>query len=501
MQAFSFGAAAAGERSFEPAVHPAILRPPPPARSMIPNRLAFIDLETTGADAAHDRITEIGIVEVDGDKVSRWSTLVNPERAIPEFIQRMTGISNAMVADAPTFDAVAVEVGRRLQGRVFVAHNARFDYGFVRQAFQRLGQRFQADVLCTVRLSRRLFPEHPKHNLDSLIERHGLAADDRHRALADADLIWQFWQTIGREVDAERIGEAVRHQLKRPSLPPHLPPDCLDDLPEAPGVYLFYGEDDALLYVGKGVNLRQRVMSHFAAGTREARELRIAQEIRRIDWQETVGELGALLFESRLVKARQPSHNRRLRPTTELCSWQLDEVAPGDFRPCLVSGADADPGRSGELYGLFSSRREATLALRKIAEAHQLCPSILGLEKTSRAGQPCFAHQPQQCRGACAGRESAGLHSARLMSALARLRIDGWPYPGPVGIVERNEFLDREEVHLVDAWRYLGTARSESEIEELLQAPTQVEFDLDLYKLLKTHLAKRGCTVRGLARN
>jgi DNA polymerase-3 subunit epsilon len=466
---------------------------------MIPDRIAFIDLETTGANPAHDRITEIGIVEVDGDRVSRWNTLVNPERSIPEFIQRMTGISDAMVENAPTFDAVAAEVGQRLQGRLFVAHNARFDYGFVRHAFQRLGQRFQADVLCTVRLSRRLFPEHHRHNLDSLIG--GMAwRHDRHRARSPTPLIWQFWQKISREVDAERIGEAVRHQLKRPSLPPHLPPDCLDDLPEAPGVYLFHGENDALLYVGKSVNLRQRVMSHFAAGTREAREQRIAQEIRRIDWQETVGEMGALLLESRLVKERQPVHNRRLRPTTEHCAWRLDEVAPGDFRPRLVSGADADPGVNGELYGLFSSKREATLALRKIAQAHQLCPTILGLEKTSRPGQPCIAHQQQQCRGACAGRESTGLHSARLMAALARLRLDGWPYAGPIGIVERNDFLDREEVHLVDAWRHLGTARSEPELKELLQTPTQVEFDLDIYKLLKAQLAKRGKAVRTLTR-
>ncbi|MDT3707604.1 MAG: exonuclease domain-containing protein [Thiobacillus sp.] len=466
---------------------------------MIPARIAFVDLETTGANPAHDRITEIGIVEVDGDKVSRWNTLVNPGCAIPEFIQRLTGISNAMVADAPTFGEVAAELSRRLQGRLFVAHNARFDYGFLRHAFQRLGQRFQADVLCTVRLSRRLFPEHHRHNLDSLIERHGLAANDRHRALADADLIWQFWQTIGREVDAECIDEAVRHQLKRPSLPPHLPPDFLDDVPEAPGAYLFYGEDDALLYVGKGVNLRQRVLSHFATGTREARGLRITEEIRRIDWTETVGELGALLLESRLVKAQQPVHNRQLRRTAEICAWRLEEVVAGDFRLRLVSGEEADPGRDGELYGLFSSRREATLALRKIAAAHELCPVILGLEKTGTE-RACLAHGAHPCRGACAGKESVGLHSARLMAALARLRLDSWPYPGPIGIVERNEFLDREEVHLVDAWRHLGTVRSESEMEALLQSPGNPQFDLDVYKLLKTQLAKRGQNVRLLKR-
>lgn len=465
---------------------------------MISDRLAFIDLETTGADPAHDRVTEIGIIGVDGDTVSRWSTLVNPERNIPTFIQHLTGISDAMVAGAPTFDAVAAEVSRRLQGRVFVAHNVRFDYGFIRHEFRRLGQRFQAEVLCTVRLSRRLFPEHPRHNLDSLIERHGLSADDRHRALADADLIWQFWQTVGREVDAGRIGEAVQHQLKRPSLPPQLPSDALDDLPEAPGVYLFYGDGDALLYVGKGANLRQRVTAHFAAGTREARAQRIAQKIRRIDWLETVGELGALLLESGLVRDRLPRYNRPL-PVVELCSWQLDEIAPGDFRPRLLHGADAAPGQGGERYGLFSSRREATLALRKIAEAHQLCPVILGLEKNAAPGHPCAPKQA--CRGACAGRQSAGLHSARLMAALARLRVDAWPHAGPIGVVERNDFLGREEVHVIDAWRHLGTARTEAELQELLHSPADVPFDLERYKLLKAHLAKHGSTVRPLARN
>lgn len=459
---------------------------------MIPDRLAFIDLETTGADPVRDRITEIGIVEVDGDTVSRWSTLVNPERAIPAFIERLTGISNAMVAEAPTFDQVAAELGRRLQGRLFVAHNARFDYGFVRHEYRRFGQRFQADVLCTVRLSRRLFPEHPRHNLDSLIERHGLAAGDRHRALADADLIWQFWERIGREVERGRIGEAVQHQLKRPSLPSQLPSDALDDLPEAPGVYLFHGDDDALLYVGRGANLRQRVTAHFAAGTREPRDQRIARDIRRIDWQETVGELGALLLESRLVKDRRPQYNRRLRPVIEVCSWRLEEIAPGDFRPHLASGTDADPGHSGERYGLFSSRREATLALRKIAEAHQLCPFILGLERPDTCASAC--------RGACAGKQSIGLHSARLMAALARLRLDGWPYPGPIGIVEYNDFLDREEVHVVDGWRHLGTARSAPELQELLQAPPDVPFDPDIYKLLKAQLARRGTVVRALPR-
>ena len=279
---------------------------------MIPERLAFIDLETTGANPVRDRITEIGVVAVDGDRVTTWSTLVNPERPIAEFIQRLTGIHDAMVADAPTFAQVADELAERLQVRLFIAHNARFDHGFVKSEYQRLGQRFRADVLCTVRLSRRLFPEYPRHNLDSLVARHGLQTGDRHRALADADLIWQFWRLLQRDRGGDVLAEAVQQQLKRPSLLPHLDATMLDDLPESPGVYLLHGDNDVLLYVGKSVNLRQRVLSHFAADTREHKEMRLAQEVRRIHWHETVGELGALLLESRLVMNRPgfPSHFR-----------------------------------------------------------------------------------------------------------------------------------------------------------------------------------------------
>ena len=465
---------------------------------VIPDRLAFIDLETTGANPVRDRVTEIGIVEVDGDQVTTWNTLVNPERPIPEFIQQLTGIRNDMVANAPTFAQIAVELAERLQGRMFIAHNARFDYGFVKNEYLRLGQRFQADVLCTVRLSRKLFPQYPRHNLDSLIARHRLKTGDRHRAMADADLIWQFWRLLLREQGEDILAEAVSLQLKRPTLPPHLDPALLDDLPQSPGVYLFYGENDALLYVGKSINLRQRVLSHFAADTREYKEMRLAQELRRIHWHETVGELGALLLESRLVKEGQPIHNRRLRRASDLCAWRLEEGAQGDFRPRLVSGQDADFGRAGDLYGVFTTRRQANNTLKKIADAYELCPVILGLEKPTQPGRPCFAFQVHKCKGACVGKEPIGLHSARLMSALAKLKMDAWAYPGPIGLVERDEFLDVEEVHLVNGWCYLGTAKCEADIYGLLEQSGQTQFDMDTYKLLKSHLGKGKVIVRRL---
>src|SRR4051794_16532364 len=165
--------------------------------------LAFVDLETTGTVAAQDRITEVGIVRIDADpahsgppRVTEWSTLVNPGVPIPAEIQALTGITNAMVRNAPAFSAIANEVATRIGGALFVAHNARFDYGFLKHAFARLDRAFTARVLCTVRLSKRLFPEAEGHNLDRVIARHALPLNGRHRALGDARILWSFVEAL-----------------------------------------------------------------------------------------------------------------------------------------------------------------------------------------------------------------------------------------------------------------------------------------------------------------
>lgn len=173
-------------------------------------RLAFVDLETTGAGIATDRITEIGIVDVSADGVQEWSSLVCPEAPIPPFIENLTGISNAMVANAPRFAQLAPQLHARLEGCLFIAHNARFDYGFLQNAFRRLDVDFNPDVLCTVKLSRKLYPAFGRHSLDALIERHALPVTGRHRALDDARLIWHFWQTIQRTLPGQDIAAAVQ---------------------------------------------------------------------------------------------------------------------------------------------------------------------------------------------------------------------------------------------------------------------------------------------------
>ena len=356
--------------------------------------LAIVDLETTGANASWDRITEIALIEIDGGEISgEWSTLVNPQTAIPPAIQALTGITNDMVADAPTFAELARGLHERLAGRVVVAHNARFDYGFLRQAFEREGIRYAARTLCTVKLSRRLYPGHARHNLDSLIARHGLHCRARHRALGDADAVWQFLRVAAAEHGAAALADAAQRVARQPSLPPNVEREAIDAVPEAPGVYLFYGEGERPLYVGMSNNMRARVLDHFAGATR------LAREVRRIDWQRTTGELGARLREAELVKALAPLFNRRRRRTDEL----------------------------------------------------------------------------------------------------ARPKTIAWPWRGPVGVVEEDRERDASDVHVVHDWCYLGTAKSESELAELLEGGSRARFDLDQYKILARHLLKGRARVVELA--
>ncbi len=445
--------------------------------------LAFVNLETTGATASADRITEIGIIEVDEDgAVREWQQLVNPGTRIPPFIEQLTGISNEMVAAAPPFAAVAEETLRRLAGRLFIAHNARFDYGFLKNEFKRLGVTFRAPVLCTVKLSRTLFPEYKRHNLDSLIERHGLAADARHRALADAQLIRQFWQKIHVDRSSDEIEAALKAQNARPSLPPHLDPEILDELPDTPGVYLFYADNNLPLYVGKAKDIRKRVLSHFAADHSSAKEMALAQQVRRIDWIETAGEIGALLKEAALVKQLQPAHNRQLRKNDDVCTWTLVDEGEGWLRPQLASPRELDMGIRSACYGLFKNGKEATEVLRALAGEHNLCDALLGLEKIT-PGKPCFGHQVKRCKGACVGSEPYARHTMRLVGALSRLKLVSWPLNGPALIREG------DEAHLIDGWRYLGTVRSDEEIHALLAAG-RPQFDRDTYRILAKYVAR-----------
>ncbi len=263
----------------------------------LPERLAFVDLETTGATGTHDRITEIGIVRIGPEGSDEWSSLVNPETPISAFIEQLTGISNRMVAHAPRFAEIADVVRERLAGHVFIAHNARFDYGFVRSEFARMRQGFRAPVLCTVKLSRKLYPEHYKHSLDALIERHALRVTDRHRALGDARLIHQFWH-LHQGAEAERLQSLASELLLQTLLPPHLEATLTEDLPDGRGVYVFFADTGAPVHVGRSKTLKQQVLKYFTGGKVSASRQAIAAQVARVATFSCADETAALLLEA-----------------------------------------------------------------------------------------------------------------------------------------------------------------------------------------------------------
>ena len=502
--------------------------PLPGPLAMLDLPLVFLDLETTGGTATFDRITEVGLIEVDkGVQTDVWSSLVNPQTRISGFIESLTGISSAMVADAPRFADIAKRLYARLEGRVLVAHNARFDYSFLKNEFARAGIDYRARVLCTVKLSRALYPEHRQHTLDSLIARHELTCNARHRALGDTEVMWQFVQKIHAAVPAATIAAAVKKQFARPSLPPGLTEQDIAAIPEAPGVYLFYADSPAAgkaardmpLYVGKSVDMRARVLSHFSGDLRAAKEMRISQEVKRVDWIETAGELGALLNEARLIKELLPALNRTERRASGFFGfeWAGDMNSKQPLQ--LVASGREEPLRLERLFGTFRTKRLAQEALARIAEAQGLCPALIGLEasrskgtkgtKASKAaegataitaatattaaalttGSACFSHQLERCRGACCGKETLAAHNLRLFEALQSLRLAQWPWQGAIGVREKRG--DKSEVHIFDRWCFFGTARNEAEIYEKLELRAAPVFDLDIYKIMQKFLATK----------
>lgn len=453
--------------------------------------LALVDLETTGENPVRDRITEVGLcLWHDDGSEWYWESLVNPYTAIPEFIRQITGISQAMVAEAPGFEELARSLYRYLEDCIFVAHNARFDNAFLRRAFEREGLRFRPKVLCTLRLSRRLYPEWPSHSLDNVCRAIGYRRDVSHRAMADVIAMKAFLEFAIADKGLAVVEEAAGAQWSLPALPVHIDQTTLDSIPDVPGVYRFYGENDGLLYVGKSTRMRSRVLSHFNSDHSSAKEMKLAQLVRAIEWEQTAGELGALLKENEQIKSLSPVYNHRQRRLKTIWYYKLDKES--EFHWPVLCREELDGWRESEaVYGLYKSRKQAREALMALAAEHQLCQRRLGLEEGKGA---CFAYQLQRCTGACVGKESHSVFNARLQRALSPQRVEPWPYSEPIVAVEERD--DHCDFHVIDYWAYLGSVGHEADVMPLLTKKKR-KFDWDAYKLLVKFLP--GATVLPLS--
>ena len=442
---------------------------------------AFVDIETTGSSPTVGRITEVAIIIMrDNEVLETFQSLVNPETTIPPFITKVTGIDDAMVQNAPLFAEIAQTVWEKFQDCIFVAHNVRFDYGFLKNEFKLLEIEFNAKTLCTVKLSRQLYPEYPRHGLDALIERFNLDVASRHRALDDCQLMIDLWH-IWHGQDDEKLAAAVAQQLRGPILPKNLAAEQIENLPRTPGVYYFYAEKESIpLYIGKSIDIRKRVLSHFSGDHLSGKQAKMVGQITHIDHHQTTGELAALLHEAEQIKTYLPVYNRQLRRVKTMYTLKLE--TENDYHTVSIKEIEpADLLHEPNYYGSFRTQRDVKKILEAWVTDFGLCEQLLGLTK---GNGNCFAYQLGKCKGACVEKMPSLHYNLLLQQSLSKYKLKSWWFKGPIAIKEHCLTQERSQVHVFDQWCYLGTLEEEdgSLALENLNPP---RFDLDHYKILQ----------------
>jgi DNA polymerase-3 subunit epsilon len=372
---------------------------------------AIVDIETTGGSTQFEKITEIAIYQHDGNEITgEFISLVNPERNIPYFITNLTGITNEMVEDAPRFFEIAKKIIEMTEGRTFVAHNARFDYSFIRQEYKSLGFNFKRSILDTVALSRKLLPGHASYSLGNICQDLNININGRHRAGGDALATVRLLEIlIAKDTELNEIGSSLLKNARVSKLNPKLDLAKVESIPEEPGIYYFYNEKGDLIYIGKSRNLQQRVSTHLSNNTTN-RAMEMRDIIADIDWEITGSELIALLKESFEIKRNKPVYNRAQRRTS--FQWGIfsnyDNNGYLNYRYGQVND-DEMP------VSVFTSKDKAKSKLNFFIETFGLCQKLTGLYDTEG---PCFHYHVGLCKGACIGKESPEEYNSRAVKAI-----------------------------------------------------------------------------------
>jgi len=406
---------------------------------------AIVDIETTGGYADNHRITEIAIYHHNGIEVTdHFYTLINPGRKIPYYVTGLTGITTDMVMEAPPFEEIADSILSLLEGRVFVAHNAHFDYSFLKKEFELAGINWQSKKLCTVRLSRKIIPGLRSYSLGSLAESLGVDIQNRHRAGGDAEATAKiFSKLLNRDKDGY-ILRALKRNSGETILPPNLPKEEFDKLPAKPGVYYFLNERGHVIYVGKANNIKKRIAGHFTGDAREWNRSKIRNEIHHITYELTGNELIALILESQEIRRLWPKYNMAQKFRVE--EWGVydyeDRAGYHRFSVNMVK-------RGSKPLIKFSSKGDAWNFLWEKVREFDLCPKLSGLQLSKGL---CFQYQIGDCKGACMGVEKPKKYNKRVYAAIESFSGLG----ESVAIIGRGRKAREQSLVLVDRGKYVG---------------------------------------------
>jgi DNA polymerase-3 subunit epsilon len=375
---------------------------------------AIVDIETTGSYAAGNGIIEIAVRVLDGDQViEQFETLINPGQRIPRYIQAFTGITNEMVEGAPYFEEVAEKLFTILQGNIFVAHNVNFDYSFVKNHLQLYGYTLNTKKLCTVRLSRQIFPGYPSYSLGNLCHSIGIQLENRHRAGGDADATVTLFKLLLQHDKKEVIATSLKRNSKEQTLPPNVPKAHFDALPSSPGVYYFHDSKGVVVYVGKAKDISKRVSSHFSNKYDSKQKQNFVRHIHAISFQPTATELMACILESTEIKRLWPAFNNAQKKPEEVFGIFMYEDQSGYMRLAI----EKKRKHANPIY-TFHYKVDGHGVIRKLMQEFELCPKLCFMQTDN---DHCQGMVDQHCNGACEKKEAPQAYNARVLQAIASL--------------------------------------------------------------------------------
>lgn len=376
---------------------------------------AIVDIETTGGYASGHGITEVAIILHDGVKVvGHFETLVNPGIPIPVYITALTGINDEMVKSAPSFNEVAAEIYSLISDKIFVAHNVNFDYSFLKHQLSRAGFDLQCKKLCTVRLSRKIFPGMQSYSLGKLCRQLGIASENRHRAGGDALSTAELFSLLMQNDREGHLASSLNRNSKEHLLPLHLNKADLENLPSAPGVYYFADNKGKVIYVGKAVNIRKRVLSHFTGHNAGRQRQEFLKNIYSVRHSLCGTELMAFILEAVEIKRLWPAGNRAMKRFEQAYGLYQYEDQKGYIRLVL----DKKRKNSMPLFAC-NSMSDGRQLLIGLIKRFELCPTLCFIQRSGECGSSI---QEYHCKGACSGTECADDYNKRVFLAMEMLK-------------------------------------------------------------------------------